>query len=251
MKILDNKNNISAFENKIISDSQKGRWYCAHRVYILKKTQGYTAISLHIFERMMASLYHLFSKNYFSKILNDKHVTIVNLNSLSSESKKTSEVAKKPATIPHSPKDVDEWERKNGELEAKQFAAAIADVLATEALYTHLKTPEKEIRLNELIEASSFVLKYIQTHAQGHSIDLTVDTFSNHVHLCHFDTIIAATRRLIFGNQIEGYEVDSTQQILHVALNNQSELVRKDNFVNKEALEKVIVKPIIKSFFTK
>lgn len=249
MKAIATYDQLSSFPDATIKDWTEGRWYHAHRVTILKSDDQYTALSLNIFERIMASLYHFFNQNYFSKILNSDTVTIIDPASMTSEDKKASDIA--PGSPPPNlaDKTIDErfaeFERMQEEKKAKdleEFQKMFRDIFALEIIYTDLEVPADR-EMNELIEASSFAEEYIQKNGKGDSIELNGDAFSGHLHLSHFDTLIAALRRLVLGKKIHGYVVDRENSVIKVALNSQSELSNQESFVDKKILTETIVIP--------
>lgn len=253
MKVIESHDKLSSFPDATIKDWTEGRWYHAHRVCILKSDDQYTALSLNIFERIMASLYHAFNQNYFSQLLNSDTVTIIDSASMTSETKKASDIA------PGSPRGTEpldladmtiherlaEFERTQAEKKAKdleEFQKMFEDIFAIEMIYTDLEVPVNR-EMSELIEASSFAEEYIQKNGKGDSIELHRDAFSGHLHLSHFDTLIAALRHLVLGKKIHGFVVDRENSVIKVALNSQSELSNQQSFIDKKILMETIVIP--------
>jgi hypothetical protein len=270
MEILHTSKDLSSLPQKTLSDCVAGRWYHGHRVFILKTDSAinpldhvteYAAVSLNIFERIIAFIYHLFNQNYFSKIsafydddhLIDNHAIVLDTDSVAAVIKKGSDSAKKSAVIPESPlaenhdlDRVEEFMRKQNEKEAEIIANVFLDLTALEIIFTDLEQPQNFIMMDELKEAASFANEYIQKNANEDSIEFSKDTFSDHSLLSHFDTLIAATRRLVTSEKIKGYIVNSDKTVIKIALNDQSELLQKESFVNKDVLVKTIIIPAFK-----
>lgn len=236
MKILSEKTYLLELDNKIIQQSDEGRWYHLDRVFILKtiETKGestgtnYKAISLNLAERIVAFVFQIFNQNYFYSKLEVYQATVLNSKDLQSEMEAEKPIMEK---------------RKAQTVVIKNL---FLEIIAEEVIFTGLKRPEETIDMNQLIEAASFVENYIQKHVKEHSIELDKDTFSAHPHLNHFDTIIAALRRLMMSGKIYGYEISERTSTVKVALNEQSEIVQHPSFINQNKLLQETVIPALK-----
>lgn len=250
MRIITETKSLNTLDNKVIVESAQGKWYHVYRVYILEADDKYLAVSLPIFERIAAFFYRLFHQNYFSKALNYENVKFLDFNNLQPENKKAAAIGQKAGVIakPALKKDIELEQRLNEirEKEAEGVMSLFSDLLAEEMLYTDLEQPKERVELDKLIEASAFLEDYIQKNATGDSIDLNTNHFSTHAHLNHFGTLIAVLRRLVAGSKVCGYEIDTAKSVVKIALNDQSDLVHQESFVNKDVLINTTVKPTLK-----
>lgn len=241
MRVIESHDQLNGFTAKTINVCNEGRWFHAYRVCILKIEDSptkiiddrYTAVSLNIFERIAAFFYRLFNQNYFFPL------TCNNVKLLNSPFLDDRTIDERFA----------EFERKKQEKDAKdaeEVLQIINDIFAIETLYSDLEAPQ-DIEMKEILEGASFAQEYIQNNASGDSMELKKESFSNHPHLSHFDTLIAVLRRLVFSNTITGFVVDKDNSVIQIALNNQSELLINSSFIDKKTLIDTLVKPFLKS----
>lgn len=253
MKVIQSSHQLSDLP---LQECAAGRWYHWNRITILKKDTEYMAISFDIFERMMAVLYSLFNQNYFSKKLNDDNVVVLSPDSFPPETRKTSAIAQDSAlsSVTQVSKDDEadkifsDFERKRKEKEAEDIQSMFIDLMAIEITFSGLEQPGfRDMNLAKLAQAASVLEEFIQKNAVGDSIEISNNDFTAHPLLNHFDTLVAASRRLVFSGKIRGYSVDTDKSLIKIALTDQSTIAHEDSFMDQEALLEKIVKPVVKS----